>query len=139
MYELPDIESRIFDVTSQHWAGQPATTSTGVSITATPLQEVDVEYLGEHTCTTVAYTNGSSDTWRYSDVFDWKLQNPQGAATGATFTARDGDLGSGELAPGGTVSGEVCFDGAPQPGRNLLVMEQTIALQPERLVWVDDV
>jgi hypothetical protein len=61
-------------------------------------------------------------------VFDWKLQNPQGAAVNAAFTGRDGDLGSGELAPGGTVSGEVCFDGAPRPGRNLLIMEQTIAL-----------
>ena len=96
-----------------------------------------VQYLGEHSCTTVTYVNNTSEAVPYGAVFDWKLQNPQGAAVNATFTGRDDDLGAGELAPGGTVSGEICFEGY-SPGRYVLIFEEFISLDPDRLTWTND-
>ncbi len=118
-------------------AGQPATTSTGLVITTTPLVEQEAEFLGEFTCSTVSYRNEGAETAPYSD-FDWKLQNPQGVVGNSGYTGRDGSLGSGELVPGGEVSGEVCFEGGPVTGRYVLIMEQQIALNPDRLAWTND-
>lgn len=118
-------------------AGQPATTSDGVTVTAGPLESVEVEYLGEYGCSTVTYQNGGQEQARYAE-FDWKLQNPQGAAVSVDFTGRDGALGTGELAPGGTVSGQVCFKDVGS-GRHVLILEQLVALAPDRLTWTVDV
>ena len=64
------------------------------------------------TAVTVTYTNGGSKDASFN-VYDWKAQDTQGAQRSQTFYSGDEvvGLGSGTLAPGGTVTGAVCFDG----------------------------
>lgn len=64
------------------------------------------------TAVTVTYTNGGSQEASFN-VYDWKAQDTQGAQRSQTFYSGDDvvSLGSGTLAPGGTVTGAVCFDG----------------------------
>ncbi len=61
---------------------------------------------------TVTYTNGSSQEASFN-VYDWKAQDTQGAQRSQTFYSGDDvvSLGSGTLAPDGTVTGAVCFEG----------------------------
>ena len=63
------------------------------------------------TAVTVTYTNGGSQEASFN-VYDWKAQDTQGAQRSQTFYSGDDvvSLGSGTLAPGGTVTGAVCFD-----------------------------
>ena len=118
-------------------AGQPATTPDGLTVTAAPLTPFDAEYLGTFHCSTVTYQNDSQDTISYSGALDWKLQTPQGTVVDSAYTGRDGALESGDLVPGGTVTGDVCFDETGS-GQHLLIMEELVALHPDRLTWVND-
>ena len=83
-----------------------------VQVTSTPLTPVKPQYSNSgYLCTTVTYLNGGKDSASFN-TFDWKLQDPQGASRDATFGGSDKTLNSGDLAPGGTASGDVCFDDA---------------------------
>ena len=83
-----------------------------VQVTSTPLMPVKPQYSSSsYLCTTVTYVNGGKDSASFN-TFDWKLQDPQGASRDATFGGSDKTLNSGDLAPGGTASGDVCFDDA---------------------------
>ena len=53
-----------------------------------------------------------------------------------TFGGTEDDLGSGELAPGGTASGDVCFEGGAEPGQYALIYEATFS--SDRAVWVNN-
>lgn len=84
----------------------------GVQVTSTPLTPVKPQYSNStYLCTTVTYLNSGKKSASFN-TFDWKLQDPQGASRDATFGGSDKTLKSGDLAPGGTASGDVCFDDA---------------------------
>lgn len=91
--------------------GKPGDTLTvgTMQVQATRLRVVTVPYLGRQRCTTVTYTNTGTTQGSYNTV-DWKLQNPAGAAVGSSFGGPDDQLNSGDLAAGGTQTGDVCFD-----------------------------
>jgi hypothetical protein len=81
-----------------------------VQVTSTALTPVKPQYSdSSYLCTTVTYVNGGKDSASFN-AFDWKLQDPQGASRDNTFGGSDNTLNSGDLAPGGTVTGDVCFD-----------------------------
>jgi hypothetical protein len=81
-----------------------------VQVTSTPLAPVKPQYSNSsYLCTTVTYVNSGKDSKSFN-MFDWKLQDPQGASRDVTIGGSDKTLNSGELAPGGTTSGDVCFD-----------------------------
>jgi hypothetical protein len=81
-----------------------------VQVTSTALTPVKPQYSNSsYLCTTVTYVNGGKKSASFN-TFDWKLQDPQGASRDATFGGSDKTLNSGDLAAGGTVSGDVCFD-----------------------------
>ena len=61
-------------------------------------------------CLTVTHVNNDKHALSFN-IFEWKLQDPNGVARSMSIFG-DNDLGSGELAPGGTVTGDVCFEGA---------------------------
>lgn len=64
------------------------------------------------TAVTVTYTNGGSEEASFN-VYDWKAQDTQGVQRSYTYYSGSDvvSLGSGTLAPGGTVTGAVCFEG----------------------------
>lgn len=60
---------------------------------------------------TVTYENTGEDAFYFNKAYDWKAEDPQGVRRDVTlfFDSVD-DLGSGELAAGGTVTGNIYFD-----------------------------
>lgn len=59
----------------------------------------------------VTYVNTGSKNESFN-LLDWKAESPQGVQTSTTIYLKgENTLGSGDLTPGGTVSGNVYFDG----------------------------
>lgn len=60
---------------------------------------------------TVSYANNGSSEASFN-LFDWKAQDSQGAQRNtAYYSEATDDLSSGSLAPGGTVTGNLYFEG----------------------------
>lgn len=114
--------------------GEPITTTGGLEIVAGPLERADGPS-GPQTCSTVTYRNGGDRVASYSSL-DWDLEEPGGDTLASTVAVRSDLLGVGDLAPGATASGAVCFPGY-EPGRHRLVQESFGVNQP-RLVWVGE-
>lgn len=80
-----------------------------LQVEATPLDSVHQMYSGDALCSTVTYTNKGDDSATFNPL-DWELQDPDGASLMTTFAGSTDYLRSGELRPGGSVSGDVCFE-----------------------------
>lgn len=62
------------------------------------------------TCITVTYVNNGQKKASFNP-YDWAGEDPQGAQRPQTFyTKGTNELHAGELAPGGTVTGNVYFE-----------------------------
>lgn len=93
--------------------GTSVTLANGLSVSVDSVDTSLVKYDGSPiTAVTVTYTNGGTKETSFN-VYDWKAQDTQGAQRSQAFYSGDDvvSLGSGTLAPGGTVTGAVCFDG----------------------------
>ena len=80
-------------------------------------------------CSRVTYRNTGSDE-EFFNVLDWKIQSPDGVQQLATY-ALDKGLSAGQLAPGGTVSGDVCRQGPGAKGEYVVSLDRTF-LDPIR-------
>ncbi|NAZ88555.1 DUF4352 domain-containing protein, partial [Kineococcus indalonis] len=107
----------------------------GLTLSATALTTQDDDVLNRQLlCSTVTYTNTSDAPGSYN-VLDWSLQNPQGAAQ--TWGAwGDNELNSGDLAPGGTTTGDVCFESDAAPGQYVLLYDGSW-ISDERGAWIN--
>ena len=93
-------------------AGTATQSQNGLSVSVDSVDTNLTKYDGSPiTAVTVTYTNGGSEEASFN-VYDWKAQDTQGAQRSQTFYSGDDvvSLGSGTLAPGGTVTGAVCFE-----------------------------
>ena len=93
--------------------GTSITLGNGLSVSVDSVDTSLTKYDGSPiTAVTVTYANGGSEEASFN-VYDWKAQDTQGAQRSQTFYSGDDvvSLGSGTLAPGGTVTAAVCFDG----------------------------
>lgn len=119
------------------YPGEGVTFSGGVWVSTTPIRQT--RRSGDrYICTDVTLKNGSAEAARFSYT-DWKLQVPTGVITEATWTGSDRDLQSGELASGGTTSGDVCFD-APKSGLTdgvYVVLLEPEFFSSERIAWIN--
>jgi len=114
--------------------GQPVTagetvTSSHLQITAEPVRKVKQKYTDAQLCSRVTYRNTGSDEESFN-VLDWKIQSPDGVQQLATY-ALDKGLSAGQLAPGGTVSGDVCRQGPGVKGEYVVILDRTF-LDPIR-------
>jgi hypothetical protein len=108
-----------------------------VAITSGPLAEGDAMF-GPTLCTNVTIVNNGDDSQSFNP-FDYKLQDPAGASRDTTLGGSDTLLNSGELAPGGTVTGDVCFDNATgAAGQYALIYAPSFSFSNERAVWVNN-
>jgi hypothetical protein len=106
-----------------------------LQITATPLKDGD-STLGETLCSTVTYVNTGSGQESFNGGFDWKLQDPDGAALMTGFTGSSSMLSAGRLAPSGRTTGDVCFDDkAGAKGRYILLFDP-MSFSSERGAWI---
>ena len=83
------------------------------------------QYTDAVLCSTISYRN-TSDTEQSSNQLDWKIQSPDGVQSGA-YMAQDEALQSGQLAPGGTVTGDVCITDPGAKGDYSLINEAVFA------------
>jgi len=67
------------------------------------------EYTTRLTCASVSYEN-RSDRVQTRHPWHWQARNPNGASFSSWLYTEKDALESGDLAPGGTDSGLVCFD-----------------------------
>ncbi|WP_307846291.1 DUF4352 domain-containing protein [Rhodococcus sp. CX] len=114
-----------------------AVTLDAITITTTPLSEVNDPYSAV-LCTTVSINNGGDDSADFAE-FDWKLQDPAGAIRDTWITGRPNLLGYGAVAPGGTATGEVCFDnraGSP-PGQYVVLYDPSFDFSSDRIGWIN--
>jgi hypothetical protein len=103
-----------------------------VGVTAGKLTPGD-STLGKTLCTTVAYRNDSTSARANYSSIDWQLQDPQGALTRTGFVGTTEPLQTGELAPGGKVSGPVCFRDPGTSGEYRIVFDPMFG---DRAEWV---
>ncbi|MBP2370238.1 DUF4352 domain-containing protein [Pseudonocardia parietis] len=111
-------------------AGQ--TVSVGpLDVTAADLKLLTDEFTDDQLCSAVEYRNVGNGTASYNS-FDWKLQDPNGVihSSGIPFGA-ESPLNSGQLAPGGTVSGDVCFDASASGAYQLQYASSMMAATPQ--------
>lgn len=113
-------------------------TQKNISIMTTPLQAKQSDYMPPQLCTTITIKNEGDEQHSFN-MFDWKMQNSNGAATNGMppFDNTGSGFNSGELAPGGQTSGDLCFDGDPSaaPGEYVVLYQGNMFLS-DRLAWV---
>lgn len=93
-------------------AGNSITLSNGLVLTVDNVVAGLTNYDGSPiTQVTVTYQNNGSDQASFN-LYDWKGQDAQGAQrTSAYYSEAENQLNSGSIAAGGSVSGNVYFDG----------------------------
>lgn len=126
------------DIVAQ--AGQ-SVTADGITMTSTAIEPVTPQFGSPQLCTDVTYANGSDQPTSFNGGFDWKLQDPNGAILMNGFSGGEDRLSSGELAPGGTVSGQVCFD-APRgdsAGQYVVLLDPSFRFSSDRFAWLNKI
>jgi hypothetical protein len=90
-------------------------------------------------CTTVTYDNRSGSPTTFNGGFDWKLQSPNGAILSNTLTGSTNLLQSGELAPGGKMTADVCFDAKQgnSAGQYVVLLDPTFRFSSDRIAWMN--
>lgn len=94
--------------------GETVNLKNGLSITVSSVEPGPDRYDGTPTTrASVTYTNNGNDSQSFN-IFDWKSEDANGVETSCTYVASDNEqLDSGKLKPGGSVSGNVYFEGDP--------------------------
>lgn len=106
------------------------------TVTSTPLVNGDAA-LGPTLCTSVSLQNASKDTLSFN-IFDWKLQSPTGTILTSGLSGSDNMLSTGEIAPGGTAKGDVCFDNKQTaPGQYVVLYQPTFSFFSNRAAWLN--
>jgi hypothetical protein len=125
--------------TDKDTSAEPGQTITldDVAITSAPLVDGD-STLGATLCSNVTIVNNGKDSQSFNP-FDYKLQDPAGASRDVTLGGSENLLNSGDLAPGGTVTGDVCFDNkTAAAGTYALIYAPAFSFSNERAVWVSN-
>jgi hypothetical protein len=124
--------------TEKDTSAEPGQTITldDVAMTSTALVDGDAT-LGATLCTSVTIANNGEDQVSFNSL-EWTLQDPSGAIRNTTFMGSDTLLSSGDLAPAGTVTGDVCFDATGAAGTYAVIYAPTFSFSDDRAVWVNN-
>lgn len=108
-----------------------------LTVSSSALVEGDATF-GPTLCTTAVLNNGSSDTIDFN-LFDWKLQSPAGTILNSGLGGSDNIINSGQLAPGGTTTGDICFDAdTTETGQYVVLYEPIFSFFSDRGAWVNN-
>lgn len=107
-----------------------------IAVTSTPLVAGDSTFGASTLCTTATVQNNSNETIDFSTI-DWKLQAPSGTINNTSFTGSNNLLPTGQVAPGGTATGDVCFENdPPQSGQYVVLYEPVFDFFSDRGAWL---
>ncbi|MEY2421097.1 MAG: hypothetical protein QOI95_1164 [Acidimicrobiaceae bacterium] len=104
----------------------------GYTMTATNVRREPEAVFGPEICADVTYLNRADAASSYNE-FEWKLQTPSGVVQ--SFELTDASLGSGQIVPGGTKSGTVCFKDNAETGQFVLIWKGEF-FQSDRGIWI---
>jgi hypothetical protein len=109
-----------------------------LAYTVTPLESVPT-VIGDYLCTNVTIKNVGDKQNDFNSYIDWSLQDASGTIRDATFAPERQPLNSGQIAPGGQTTGDVCFDAAQGagPGTYVVLFKDTFSFSTDRLAWVN--
>ena len=106
------------------------------TVTSAPIAKGDATF-GKTICTAETLSNGSKETISFN-AFDWKLQAPSGTILTTGFAGSKNMLSSGEIAPGGKTSGDVCFDNKnAEAGKFVVLYEPVFSFFSDRAAWTN--
>lgn len=114
--------------------GQPADID-GLVVVAEGLKREDPRFGDPALCTNVSYTNNTDTNAHFNAGFDWKLQAPSGTIASSTIWTEEGALPSGELIPGSSVNGAVCFPDSKESGEFKVIFEP-MSFNSTHVEWV---
>ncbi len=106
-----------------------------LAVTSTALRPGDAMF-HRTLCTTVSYRNDGAQTARFG-TFDFTMQDAKGAIVNPTFFGGGDFLGSGDLAPGGTVRGDVCFEDKAHAKGTYVVLYEPSFFSSDRGAFVN--
>jgi len=108
-----------------------------VAMTSTALAPGDATF-GATWCTSVTIVNNGQDQVSFNSL-EWTLQDPAGAIRNTGFAGSATPLNSGDLAPAGTVTGDVCFDDTTgAAGTYAVIYAPAFSFSDDRAVWVNN-
>lgn len=105
----------------------------GVKVTAGKLRTVNGTF-GNQLCSKVTIKN-DGDTQVSYNIYDWSLQYPSGDIKDPT-APNENSLSHGDIAPGGSAQGSVCFDDTGHSGQYVLISDDLFSFSSERAVWI---
>ena len=114
--------------------GQPADID-GLVVVAEGLEREKPQFGSPALCTKVTYTNNTDANASFNGGFDWKLQAPGGTIVSSTIWTEKGALSSGELTPGSSTNGTVCFADSTERGEFKVIYEP-MSLASTHVEWV---
>ncbi|GAA1889722.1 hypothetical protein GCM10009715_39430 [Paeniglutamicibacter psychrophenolicus] len=106
-----------------------------ITVTSAALEQ-GKSILGATLCTAVSVKNGSDETIDFNSM-DWKLQSPGGTIKNITFGGSDDTIGGGEIAPGGSTKGDVCFEAKNEKGQYIVLYEPVFKFFSDRAAWIN--
>jgi hypothetical protein len=105
----------------------------GASVTAANWARSQDSIGISHICAGVTIKNNNTSTISFSE-FEFKLQSPTGTVTDATISLSN-SLSSGDLVPGGTASGDVCFEDPGATGTYVGIYKPN-PFSASRAIWL---
>ena len=117
--------------------GQTYTTSKGLDITINSVTTTSDVFGTSYVAVDVTYLNNGDDEPSFGTT-DWTIQTPAGVVSDASWAGIDGQLDSGKLTPGGTVTGTVFFEGT-DPGEYRIVWEPMFSFSSDSATWIANI
>lgn len=125
------------DATTEFAPGQTYTTSKGLDVTVNSVSTASDALGSSYIAAEVTYLNNGDEQLDFSPT-DWSVQTPAGVVSDFSITGMDGQLDSGKLTPGGTITGTVFFEGT-DPGEYRIIWEPTFSFSSDSATWIANI
>ena len=111
-----------------------------MQVTATALKPGD-STLGKTLCSTVTYKNNGSTPGSFNGWLRLEAAGPgrRGADDRASAGSNNSMLSAGQLAPGGTTTGDVCFDSNASASGQYVLLYDAMTFSSTRGAWLNQV
>ena len=107
----------------------------GLQITVSNPQASGADALGEsHVCTQISVDNNSDKDVDIHPAYDFKMTDPNNVEQDMSFSG-DTDLKDATVKQGGSMSGQLCFDGDGAPGNYEVTYKPSLSLSTNEAHW----
>ena len=125
------------DATTEFAPGQTYTTSKGLDVTVNSVSTTSDALGSSYIAAEVTYLNNGDEQLSFGPT-DWSVQTPAGVVSDFTYAPIDGILDSGELTPGGTITGTVFFEGTDS-GEYRIMWEPMFSFSSDSATWIANI